>query len=479
MIDKQSFDGVYLVGSMQGNSADDVYALAGSKVGKWLTSLGDGEIGPGRRWVFREFPAYRGVEQLEVVHPADQLLPNVHIKPGADLDGVELNDTTYAELAAESYEVFKQRKADGTLPKDLKFLVSIPTTPTAMRLMVALDSHAGLAPLRDAQIRKDLERLYDVIPVDDLAICWDAIEPPAWRDGNVDAGGEHIPGSTVSREELLAGLLAPLDWIPEEVEVGYHLCYGDQNCRRDKTVNSVVGEGMDLEREVAGDDRLLDERVPGYLPVLAELGNAIFEQAPRSVQWLHMPTVHALEGISAEDYAPLAQLRVPDGARIYLGIVDLDGGMDDTRRHIEAAATALDRFGISSECGLGRVSEEEFNLSIDILRQAAEEIESGSLAPVATEARKQDAQHRFDQHHAHRKPAAPRRSHPDGVGSRRGQRDRRAEVPGPDHRCRRRDRRASARGRSGHRQRRRGQQVRVQYLPLRALLGVRGAGRGR
>jgi len=374
--DHETFDGVYLVGSMQGDSTDAVFRLAGSRLGPWLSRLGDGEIGPGRRWVFREYTAYKDVDGLEVVHAADALFPVIGLAEGADPSSVVLKDLNYAEKAAESYQLFKERQADGTIPEGVRFLVSIPSSRTAMMVMIAQDARAALAPLRDARLREDLERLLDVVPAEELAICFDAIESPAWRDGQLLLGG------TATHEELLEGLLAPLAWIPEAVEVGFHLCYGDQNARRDKTVGSVAGEGLDVGDGAEGDERLAGSLIDGYLSALAELGSAIFEQAPRPVQFLHMPTVHAVEAITPEAYAPLAGLRVPDGAQIYLGVVDLDGGVEATRRHVAAAATALPRFGISTECGIGRVSEEEHAFSIDALAQVAAEIEDGAIGPV-------------------------------------------------------------------------------------------------
>jgi hypothetical protein len=378
MINKDSFDGVYLVGSMQGDTVDENLRLVGTNLGQWLRRVGDGEIGPGRRWVFREYSAYRDVEQLEVVHAADALFPVVRIRDGADTDAIEIGRLNYAEKAAESYALFKRRRAEGILPPDVRFLVSIPSTRTAMMVMIAQEAQPVLAPLRNARLREELDRLREVVPAHELAICFDVVETPAWRDGKLLMGG------TVSREDLLRELLEPLEWLPEEVEVGFHLCYGDQNARRDKTVATVAGEGMTVEFGATGDERLADVHVPGYLPVLAEVGNAIFEQAPRSVQWLHMPTVHGVEGISAEDYAPLRDLRVPEGTQIYLGLVDLDGGIEATRRHILAASQALDHFGISTECGLGRVSDDEFDFSIEALRELSAEIDAGTISQPAT-----------------------------------------------------------------------------------------------
>lgn len=377
MIETNSFDGVYLVGSMQGDSVDDVFRLAGEHLGPWLRRIGDGEIGPGRRWVFREYSAYKDVAELEVVHADGALFPIVRVRDGADTSAIRLGQLNYAEKAAESYEVFQRHKADGTLPADVRFLVSIPSSLTAVMVLLDQDSRPILSPLRDARLREDLDRLLDVVPADELSICWDAIETPAWRDGNLLLGG------TATHDELLDGLLAPLDWVPAEVEVGYHLCYGDQNARRDKTVGSLTGEGLDVGSGADGDERLAGALVEGYLSVLADIGNALLEHASRPIQFLHMPTVHAVERITDEAYAPLRALRVPDGTQLYLGVVDLDGGLEATRRHVLAAASALDHFGIATECGIGRVSEDEFAFSIDALRDVAAEIADGTLQGLA------------------------------------------------------------------------------------------------
>lgn len=65
-------------------------------------------------------------------------------------------------------------------------------------------------------------------------------------------------------------------------------------------------------------------------------------------------------------YAPLAQL-VPNlgQTELILGLVhpnDLEG----TRERIRVARTVVPFFGVSTECGLGRMLEQEMNSVLDI-----------------------------------------------------------------------------------------------------------------
>lgn len=363
-------DGVHLVGSMQGSGADEVFETVGRTLGPWIRRVSDGEIGPGRRWLFQEWSLYRDSPDFDVLPPApESLFPRVALRDGVDPSAVRMGSLNYAANAAESYAVFRRRKADGTLPAHTRFLVSFPTPCASLMVLVDERSRAAVAPLHDRHLREGIERILEVVPPEELAVCWDVREAEAWEHGVLPWGG-----GSVTRDELLGGLLTAAGWLPEPVELGFHLCYGDQNARIDRALATLRPEGFELDGDLTSTDRMLPARIfPAYLGVLAELTTELFARCPRRVDFVHLPTVHAVEQIDAAAYRPLAALRVPDHAEVYLGVVDLDGGIDATRRHIEAAASVLPRFGISPECGIGRVSPAEFRFTLDALRGLAEE----------------------------------------------------------------------------------------------------------
>src|SRR5262249_41465902 len=114
--------------------------------------------------------------------------------------------------------------------------------------------------------------------------------------------------------------------IPESVELGYHLCYGDFGHRH------VVE--------------------PEDTALMVGLANRLSQRLGRSMQWMHMPVPR--DRSDAAYFAPLSGLRLRPETRLYLGLVHHTGGVDGTRKRIEAAEKYVPEFGISTECGLGR-----------------------------------------------------------------------------------------------------------------------------
>jgi methionine synthase II (cobalamin-independent) len=114
--------------------------------------------------------------------------------------------------------------------------------------------------------------------------------------------------------------------VPADVELGFHLCYGD-----------------------AGHQHFTQ---PTDAAVLVRVANALIDGLDRPLNWLHLPVPR--ERDDEAYYAPLADLRVGDETELYLGLVHRTDGMEGTQRRIAAASKVVPAFGISTECGLGR-----------------------------------------------------------------------------------------------------------------------------
>jgi hypothetical protein len=113
--------------------------------------------------------------------------------------------------------------------------------------------------------------------------------------------------------------------VPGDVEMGYHLCYGSP-----------------------ADQHLV---MPADTAILAEIGAAIFRMAERRVDFLHLPGPR--ERDDPAYFAPLRSLRLPERARLYLGLIHHADG-DGDRRRIDIARRFVDGFGVATECGWGR-----------------------------------------------------------------------------------------------------------------------------
>ncbi len=119
--------------------------------------------------------------------------------------------------------------------------------------------------------------------------------------------------------------LTPL--IPEEVLVGYHLCYGT-------FPEWPMYETQDLS-------------------VLVRMANYAVAESGRAVDWLHLAGPRYLRSEDERFFAPLAELD-PGPARVFLGIVLPLDGVPGLRRRHATASRYLDDFGVAMYCGFGR-----------------------------------------------------------------------------------------------------------------------------
>lgn len=170
-------------------------------------------------------------------------------------------------------------------------------------------------------VARELQRLTSAIPAADLAIQWDVCYEVldlervlAWT---ADGAWERFSGP-VAR-------LTPL--IPEEVLVGYHLCYG-----------TFPEWPMYEARDMA---------------LLVRMANHAVAHSGRTVDWLHLAGPRYLRSEDESFFRPLSDLSAGD-ARVYLGIVLPIDGIPGLKRRHETASKYLTDFGVAMYCGFGR-----------------------------------------------------------------------------------------------------------------------------
>ena len=166
----------------------------------------------------------------------------------------------YASAAMASYRTFAQLKRDGVIPPGCRFLVSLPTPLAPVSAFVALEHQADLEPVYEAQMRSEVERILEAIPADQLAIQWDARYEFAMLEGAIAVWFDDLRAGIVERLLRLARL------VPAGVELGFHLCYGDDE------------HGHFAEPEDAGK--------------LVAIANALAASLERPLSWIHMPVPH-------------------------------------------------------------------------------------------------------------------------------------------------------------------------------------------
>jgi len=315
--------GALLVGSVPLRNADEVFRVAAEHLGDRLARIPDGETGDRAGWVAWQGRNFK-LPELELVKPQPgQYPPTPRFRPrSADVDLATLRFPSlgFADAAIDSYPAFAALKADGAISPGVRFQVSIPT-PIAPVAMFIVDEHqAAVEPVYEQTMRADVDRLLAAIPNDELAIQWDiCIEVWMWERW-LPAPFDDVEAALVERVARVGG------WIPDDVQLGHHYCYGD-----------FQHEHFHQPRDAG---------------VLVDMANRMVAVTPRTVDWVHLPVP-----VDRDDdayFAPLEDLRLPVDTELYLGLIHIRDGADGARRRIAAAQRHTGAFGVACECGMGR-----------------------------------------------------------------------------------------------------------------------------
>jgi ubiquinone/menaquinone biosynthesis C-methylase UbiE len=315
--------GAHLVGSVPLASAEAVFTALARELGDRLRRLPDGETGPRSDWIVWQLPVFTSQPRLEVVPPAPdgwRPLPRVRLEDGARAEDVRFEALGYADAALASYRVFARLKRDGQVPVACRFQVCLPTPLAPISAFVVPEDQGRLEPAYEARLLEELALIVEHVPHDQLAIQWDTNFELGMLEGVFPVWFEDVRGGILER------LLRLSRRVPADVELGYHLCYGDVQHRHFK--------------EPA------DARKP------TEIANALAASLGRPLNWIHLPVPRN----RADDayYAPLADLRLRAETELYLGLVHHTDGAEGTARRIAVAGRFVPRFGIATECGWGR-----------------------------------------------------------------------------------------------------------------------------
>jgi hypothetical protein len=320
-----------LVGSLPVASSEEAFRAGAALFGDLVFALPDGETGPRAFWVGYERERFvrpnPGVEVVQETTSPTGIPRHAYETPIFRIrEGVrELHWDTWPRIddAIDSYHVFRALREESVIPEGLRFQVGLPFPSSALngfRADFAADYPVAERAFEDL-VARELARLVSEIPPGELAVQWDlAYEVQdiehvlAWTS---EGAWERFSGP-VSR-------LTPL--VPEEVLVGYHLCYG------------TFPEWPMYEAQDLG--------------VLVRMANHAVAHSGRPVDWLHLTGPRYLRSEDERFFAPLADLQAPD-TRVYLGIVlPLDGIPGLARRHATASKYLSD-FGVAMYCGFGR-----------------------------------------------------------------------------------------------------------------------------
>jgi len=333
---------VHLVGSVGLEDVESVFRTLGATVGGLAKRFPDGECGPRSHWiswqirVIADDPQFIVGETIEIPFGAAmRKFDKYIIADGVDPATVEFTALGYAEAATSSYDTFRKLRDAGDIPSGTRFQVSLPTPVAVITQHFAPQAQADVEPAYERAMLREVAAIVAAIPAEDLAIQWDVCQEVLAADGAWDVFYDDLIGDAISRIARLSAA------VPDGVELGYHLCYGDPGHKH-------IKEPVDLN-------------------VCVTIANGITETVSRDINWIHMPVPR--DRADNAYFAPLSKLKLQPGCELYLGLVHLTDGLDGAKRRLGAATSTRSEFGIATECGFGRRSAETIP---DLLKLHAE-----------------------------------------------------------------------------------------------------------
>jgi methionine synthase II (cobalamin-independent) len=252
------------------------------------------------------------------------------LEPGAG--ELEFADIGIRDVVLASHREFARLKADGVIAPGTRFQAGIATPCSPALVLMERDSRPAIEPAYERQVLREVAEICATIPHDELAIQWDVCFEVGIWSGDFPAYFDDVQGGVVAR------IARAVEAVPESVEVGIHLCYGD----------------FGHEHYVQPDD----------LGVVTDMANAVTETIERPLTWIHMPV--PMRRDDKAYFAPLRGLTAPGETELYLGLVHMTDGVEGATRRARAARTVVDAFGVATECGFGRRPPETVRPLLDL-----------------------------------------------------------------------------------------------------------------
>ena len=322
---------IYLVGSVPAASATEVFEQVSAALGPRIKRLPDGETGPRGDWitwlepVFADNSAFQKSGEFFRVHASGTGRERYALKRGFAPIDVRFDNLFYADIAKASYAEFKRLKAAGKIAADTKFQVDLVPAHSVIWLFLVDALHAPIDPLYNDAVKREIDKICAAIPHQELAIQFDVASAVFARLERNEASsyGRNKAETQATFSDIVVDLG---NSVPRDVDLLYHLCYGDSNHRH-------VVEPTDMTDMV-------------------EFANRLSRNIKRPIELIHMPVPRN----RADDayFAPLNALKLRPETELCLGLVHHTDGIEGTKRRLATAKKYVSNFSIATECGFGR-----------------------------------------------------------------------------------------------------------------------------
>ena len=329
---------VLLVGSVPLGSSRAVFEAVGTKLGKLIKRIPDGETGARKDWIVWQADVFKNAKGLEP-GSTRELQGGYHfilykVKPG---ETVKFGPLGYAAAAINSYDDFKRARSEGKIPSGTRFQVSLPTPIAVVMTFTEPDAIQHIWPIYEKRLNEEVDEIAAAMPHQDLAIQWDIAAEICFVLENPEMV------KVIPMEVLVASIARASEHVPAEVELGLHLCYGDPGHKH-------VVEPKDTK-------------------LMVDFTNELVAAIKHPIAWVHMPVPREREDVAY--FAPLKGLKIDPRTELYLGLVHRTDGVAGARRRLAAAKQVVTNFGVATECGFGRRPPETVPDLIELHREVA------------------------------------------------------------------------------------------------------------
>lgn len=336
----------YLTGSINQPTVEDALRFVGSRLQPAVSRVPDGEPGDRANWVLTQTPYFLDNPTLDTSDADGRTVARLF--PGTTATDVTFPRFDYQDHAAASYQLFRAARDRGEIAAGSKFLVSIPTPLNAANFFVDFGSQVEVALAYEGALRDSVDAIQAAIPREDLVIQWDLPVEDAIVEG-------WFPNPYDDVEEIYAATARAASWVHEDVELAFHLCWGDSKFG----ASPFMGDPPDELAAARGGRHIY----PRDASTIVAVSNGLSRHVPRRIDAIQAATVTTWDKLA--HWQPLANLAIEPQTQFYLGLVHAEDGAAGARYRAALAAKFLDGFGLSTECGLGRHSAEQLDQVVD------------------------------------------------------------------------------------------------------------------
>lgn len=329
----------HLVGAWPGFSAPHAIEVAFTRLGPWLDRLSDGETGLRSQWVTPVVEGMRANPDVEMTQDGDythyEKTPKYKVREGQTLNPANI-ELGFRRAFEGSYPAFKELRARYGRD-DVRFQVGVPSP---IDLAVVCFGPAAFADpsLTQAFLSAEIKEIGEIAALadpEDVVFQLESIVAIPAVSAQQTSGDSHaVTGGSDEMLGRISGLFAAVaQGAPENTHFGSHLCLGDFN-----------HEAFSKQ---------------GSVEPIVHLVNALMERWPegRPFDYIHVPFAAASQPPPTDPqfYAPLSELRLPDGVRLVAGFVHEHVDEAGHRALLATIEQAAGReVDIAATCGLGR-----------------------------------------------------------------------------------------------------------------------------